>query len=223
MLKKIADWMFEQAAKNTESGSWCVYVDEIAEHFEAPEEWVVAYANEIIGYLDTEKVAEAEFDGTCFDLMLYLDYCDNTKGENNMPNLEINTGLKTVGEYVVEYQRNGNGGIIPVIDGTPHPELLMGYVSERDRDAGLAALRDALIATRGDIPKAMTYMYEACMTAAKGISPDEIVDVDGEEVLIDYGKRKAYVGAEEVANMDDLTCEMPREAIKAILMERARQ
>ena len=140
-----------------------------------------------------------------------------------MPNTnEIRTGRTTNGEFTVSYQQNGYGGIIPVIDGTPHPELMMGYVSEKDRDAGLKLLSDALRATAGNIPAAMTYMYQACAVAANEIQPDEAVDVDGKEILICYGDRKAYDGTTEIANLADIGCELSNVAIKAMLIDRVR-
>lgn len=138
-------------------------------------------------------------------------------------NLEIRTGAQNINEYVVTYQRNGYGGIIPVIDGVAHPELLMGFVSEADRDAGLDALRDALMATNGNIPQAMMYMYEACRMAAEGVKADEVATTeDGEEIVIDYENRKAYIDGEEVANLDGIGCELPREAIKALLIDKCK-
>lgn len=135
---------------------------------------------------------------------------------------EIRTGKATNGEFTVTYQTNGYGGVIPVIDGTPHPELLMGYVSDSDRDAGLELIAEALKATSGDIPEAMRYMYNAAMTAAKEIKAEEAVDVSGNEVIVSYTDRRAYLNTEEIANLDEMACELPREAVKAILIERAR-
>lgn len=135
---------------------------------------------------------------------------------------EIRTGKATNGEFTVTYQANGYGGVIPVIDGVEHPELLMGYVTESDKEAGMKLLEEALKATGCDIPAAMMYMYNAAMTSAKGIKADEAVEIDGIEVIIDYDKRKVYQNGAEIANMDDLTCDLPREAIKAILSEKCR-
>ena len=146
----------------------------------------------------------------------------NTEKENKNMTNEIRTGKATNGEFAVSYQANGYGGVIPVIDGVAHPELLMGYVSESDREAGLKLIAEALKATGGDIRSAMMYMYNAAMTAGKDINADEAVDIDGEEVIIDYYGRKAYLGCEEIANLSDMTCDLPDVAIKAILTERCR-
>ena len=136
---------------------------------------------------------------------------------------EINTGKATAGQFVVSYQRNGYGGVIPVIDGVQHPELMMGYVSESDCEAGLKLLEEALKATSGDIPKAMRYMYNACTMAANDIKADEAVEIDGVELIISYERRKAYLGTEEIADANDEAFgNLSREAVKVLLMERAK-
>ena len=137
-------------------------------------------------------------------------------------NNEIRTGKATSGEFTVSYQENGYGAVIPVIDGTPHPELMMGFVSESDRLAGLDLIAGALKATGGKIPEAMRYMYQAAQVAANDIKAEEAVEVDGNELIISYTDRKAYLNTEEIASLQDMTCELPREAVKAILVERAK-
>jgi len=134
---------------------------------------------------------------------------------------EILTGEVTEGQYAIDYQDNGNGAVIPVIDGVPHPELMMGYATESDKKAGLKVLADALRATGNDVYKSMRYMYNAARVAANGFKPSETVDVDGTEVLIDYENGKAIVGSEEYANIDDLDL-IEDEAKKAVLVERTR-
>ena len=134
---------------------------------------------------------------------------------------EIRTGKATNGEFTVTYQRNGYGAVIPVIDGVQHPELMMGYVSESDCSAGLKLIEEALKATQGDVRAAMMYMYNAARTAANDIKADEAVVVNGAEIIIDYDNRKTYLGTEEIANMDDMMYDLPREAIRTILTERS--
>lgn len=139
-----------------------------------------------------------------------------------MSDNNISTGSMSNAQFTVTYQQNGNGGCIPVIDGTPHPELMFGYVSEQDRQAGLKLIADALRATNGDIPQAMQYMYNAVQTAANDIKADEAVDVDGTEVIVSYTEKAAYIGTSLAAKLDDITCALPNEAIKAMLVDRVR-
>lgn len=157
---------------------------------------------------------------------------NNTATTNNTTNVkettamnrEISTGAKSEGQFTIDYQRNGYGAIIPIIDGVEHPELMMSYVSETDAQTGMKLLEEALKATNGDVYKAMWYMYTAAQVAANGIHPTEILDVDGYEFTIDYEKRAAYLGAEEITNLDDLpnAVNYPREVVKDLLLTKVR-
>ena len=144
---------------------------------------------------------------------------------NNI-NTNISTGKATEGEFAISYQRDGYGALIPIIDGVPHKELMMGYVSERDAQAGIELLGKALKATNGDIPAAMRYMYTAASVAAADIKPTETVEIPelDAEFLIDYEKKVIYYYDDEKANLDDLdTTNWPNEAIKAMLVTRAKE
>ena len=151
----------------------------------------------------------------------------NAQEENNMGiNANISTGKATEGEFAISYQRDGYGALIPIIDGVPHKELMMGYVSERDAQAGLELLGKALKATNGDIPAAMRYMYTAAQVAAADIKPTETVEIPelDAEFLIDYEKKAIYYYDEEKANLNDLdTTNWPNEAIRAMLITRAKE
>ena len=133
----------------------------------------------------------------------------------------ITTGSKTQGQFTIDYQQNGNGGCIPVIDGNPEPSLMFGYTSEDDKLGALNLIKEALRATNGNITQAKYYMMNAVTVAAHEIKPDEAVDIDGCEILLSYEAQKAYLGTEEVANLEDLDCNMPDEAVKALLISRA--
>ena len=148
---------------------------------------------------------------------------NNNTTNNNAP-AEINTGKATAGQFTVTYQTSGCGACIPVIDGEPCQALMFGYVSESDREGCLNVIREALKATSGDIPAAMNYLYQAALTAANDIKAEEAVRVEdhGVEVIISYTDRKAYLNQEEIAGIDDIQSELPREAVKAILLERAK-
>lgn len=137
-----------------------------------------------------------------------------------MPNNEIRTGKQTNGEFTVTYQQNGYGGCIPVIDGNPEPSLMFGYVSESDKEACMRLLEEALRATGGNLWEVRTYIANAVRTSANDIKADEAIMVQDREFLISYTEKKAYLGTEEVANLDDITCDMPGEAVKALLVSR---
>ena len=133
---------------------------------------------------------------------------------------EINTGAMSNSNFTIEYQRNGYGGCIPVIDGKPEPALMFGYASETDKQACMNLIEKALRATKGNIRETMMYMMNAASVSANEITPDEVVEVEGEEFLISYKDKKAYEGITEIANLDDLNCELPNEAVKALLINR---
>ena len=143
-------------------------------------------------------------------------------GKNNANENAINTGAMTNGEFTVSYQTNGNGGCIPVIDGTPCNALMFGYTSETDRKGGLKLIEQAIRATKGNVYEAKRYIMNAMMVAANDIKPDEAIDVDGVEILVVYTEGKAYIGTEEIANLDDLECSLPNEAVRELLKARAK-
>jgi hypothetical protein len=153
---------------------------------------------------------------------------NNNSKEATMNNINANisTGKATEGEFAISYQGDGYGALIPIIDGVPHKELMMGYVSERDAQAGIELLGKALKATNGDIPAAMRYMYTAASVAAADIKPTEKVKIPelDAEFLIDYEKKAICYYDDEKANLDDLdTTNWPNEAIKAMLITRAKE
>jgi hypothetical protein len=55
-----------------------------------------------------------------------------------------------------------------------------------------------------------------------GIEPDEMIEIDGENVIISYTSKAAYTtDGEEITNCTDLP-DMPNEAIKAVLEARVK-
>lgn len=138
---------------------------------------------------------------------------------------EISTGKRTIGQFTVEYQQNGYGGCIPIIDGKPEPRLTFGYVTESDKRACIKAIEEALRATNGSITDTIYYLMNAVQVAANEIKPDEAVEVESTdgliEILISYADRKAYLNTEIIADISDITTEMPNEAVKALLTSRA--
>jgi hypothetical protein len=139
---------------------------------------------------------------------------------NNVINLPNNT--KTNGEFAIQYQQNGYGGCIPIVNGKEEPSLMFGYASETDKEACMRLLEEALIATDGDIYATRNYIMNAVTIAANDVHPDEAVTVDETEILINYENRRAYEGKTEIANLDDMAgVELPNEAIKALLINRA--
>ena len=139
-----------------------------------------------------------------------------------MANVNINTGKANESQFVVSYQKNGYGALIPVIDGVPHKELMMGYVSESDAEAGMKLLAEALKATGGDVRKAMEYMYTAASVTANDIEADEAAEINGMDFTIDYTAKKIYRGEKEVANLDGITVALSNEAVRELLIDKVK-
>lgn len=149
---------------------------------------------------------------------------ENREENNTMPTdaiINTNENLKTEGQFAIDFQQN-NGGMIPVINGKPAPILMFGYVSESDKQACIRLIREAVVATNGDVYKAADYIRNAVTIAANDIKPDEVVDVDGNEMLISYAARAIYLDTMEIANLDDMgDTPMDNEVIKALLKAKA--
>lgn len=151
------------------------------------------------------------------------------KEEKTMANTyEINTKENVMNEveFTIEYQKK-NGAIIPVIDGEPREDLLMGYVSESDMKAGMELLEAAIKAADGNIERAKYLMYTGAINTAKDIRPEEQLEVEGIQMMIDYNTNIIYtIGRTQVADLEDMSDEvkavLPREAVKALLVEKAK-
>ena len=154
----------------------------------------------------------------------FVNVNENREENNTMPTdaiINTNENLKTEGQFAIDFQQN-NGGMIPVINGKPEPILMFGYVSESDKQACIRLIREAVVATNGDVYKAADYIRNAVTIAANDIKPDEVVDVDGNEMLISYAARAIYLDTVEIANLDDMgDTPMDNEVIKALLKAKA--
>lgn len=97
---------------------------------------------------------------------------------------------------------------------------MLGTASERDREAALKALNDAYVASGGDILAMAANLSTIAAITENNISPDEMVEICGVDVIISYAAAAAYtVDGEEIANCKDIP-NMPREGIKALLVSR---
>ena len=143
----------------------------------------------------------------------------------NEVNINTNDNLKTQGQFTIEYQNNGYGGMVPVINGEKAPMLTFGYVTESDKAACIELITKAALATNGNIMEMCSYIMNAIQTAAADIKADEAVDVDGAEMLISYEDKAIYLGTEKIADLEDVEGtfgNLSDEAIKLLLIERAR-
>lgn len=97
---------------------------------------------------------------------------------------------------------------------------ILGTANERDREAALKALNDAYIASGGDILAMAANLSTIAAMTENNISPDEMIEINGVNVIISYEAAAAYTtDGEEIANCKDIP-NMPREGIKALLISR---
>ena len=107
---------------------------------------------------------------------------------------------------------------------------IMGYANEADKQAGIAVIQQ--IVDNSDkcgyalAMEVMQTMTVAGLQKEAGITADanpEAIKVNGEDMNILYDKKAIYNGnlTKEIANCNNLP-DMPKEAIKAVLIERAK-
>lgn len=133
---------------------------------------------------------------------------------------EIKTTKNAV-EIRSELKENGTKIEYIVIDGQKCG--ILGSTSEKDRDAALKALNAAYIASNGNVFKMMEKLSTIATIEEKQIMPDEMVEICGVDIILSYSNAKAYtMDGEEIASCDDLHVDIPKEAVKALLVERVK-
>lgn len=99
---------------------------------------------------------------------------------------------------------------------------MLGYLNDRDRAAAEKALRKA---SEGCTSPFEAIMRLNALTAIddSGIEPDEEVEVEGVSCYISYKDKTLYraCDCEPVCDLNDLNCDLPKEAVKTLLIERA--
>jgi hypothetical protein len=97
---------------------------------------------------------------------------------------------------------------------------MLGTVNERDRDTALKALNDAYIASGGDLMAMAANLNTIAAITENNITPDEMIEINGVNVIISYEAATAYtIDGEEITDCKDVP-NMPREGIKALLISR---
>lgn len=144
--------------------------------------------------------------------------------------LNINSTRKTIIDNINEIVNFGVNSEMVKIDNIPLG--IVSYNNSEDRQAAIDAINIVLKNSRNSgMQLAMevmdVFMTQAAMKEANANpAVSEEVEIDGIPVILEYAQRKAYIGGsefsmEEIANIDDMACELPYEAIKTILIERA--
>ena len=101
-----------------------------------------------------------------------------------------------------------------------HKFCCVGYVSEKDKAACLKAIQTAIDTSENEY-EAMRKLMTIANFGDKEISPDKEMEVCGVKVFISYKDKTAYdTEGYEIADCKELECELPDEAVEAILLPR---
>jgi hypothetical protein len=133
--------------------------------------------------------------------------------------MTINTNTtKNAIELRTELLTNGTRIEHIIIDG--QRVGILGTTSEADKQNAIRTIEAAINASNGNIYEAIQKLTTIATMDENNISPDEVITVDHEDYIISYTNKTAYtMDAEEYVNCTDLP-EMPKAAIKAVLVAR---
>lgn len=135
-----------------------------------------------------------------------------------MANISKTNNNKNAVEIKAELTKNGTTIEYIIINGLKVG--MLGTTGAKDREKALKAIQTALDASNGDIYEMMTKLTTIATIEEKDIKADEMVNIDGVDVIISYAAKTAYtIDGEEIADCTDLP-DMPNEAIKAVLIAR---
>ena len=156
----------------------------------------------------------------------------NTNNTNNINNSNVNNAINNNGRIEVAAQKmpilqlrdelSSDGLKMTYVTFNDTKIGLLGYLNDRDRAAAEKALRKA---SEGcDSPyEVIMRLNELTAIYDSGIDPDEEVEVEGVSCYISYKNKTLYraCDCEPVCDLNDLNCDLPKEAIKTLLIERA--
>lgn len=136
-----------------------------------------------------------------------------------MTNITTTNTAKNAVEIRAELAKNGT--TIEYIVINDQKVGILGSVSEKDKQNAIKAIQTALNASNGNIYEMMTKLSTIATIEEKEIISDEMIEVDGEDVIISYASKAAYdLNGNEIVDCRDLP-DIPNEAIKAVLEARA--
>lgn len=136
-----------------------------------------------------------------------------------MTNITATNTAKNAVEIRAELAKNGTVIEYIVVDG--HKIGILGSTGDKDKQNAIRAIQTALDASDGDIYAAMAKLSTIATIEEHEIEPDEMIDINGYDVIISYASKTAYtIDGDIIADCTDLP-DMPNEAIKAVLIARA--
>lgn len=134
--------------------------------------------------------------------------------------MTVNTTNTTKNAVEIRAELNTNGTTIEYIVVNGQKLGILGATNEEDRNNAMRAIQTALDASNGNIYEMMQKLSTIANITEHEIKPDEMIEVNGEEIIISYEAKTAYtIDGEELVNCTDLP-DMPNEAIKAVLVAR---
>ena len=134
--------------------------------------------------------------------------------------MTINTTNNTKNAVELRAELAANGTKIEYIVINGQKCGILGSTSEKDKQNAVKAIQTALDSSNGNIYEMMQKLNTIATIEENEITPDEMIEVNGEEIIISYEAKAAYtIDGEEIANCTDLP-DMPEAAIKAVLTAR---
>lgn len=134
--------------------------------------------------------------------------------------MTINTSTRTKNAIELRKELSENGTHVEHIVINGQKVGILGYTSGADRDNAIKALQTALDASDGNIYEMMCKLTTIATLDENNVIPDEIVKVRNKEFIVSYANKTAYtMSGEAYATCTDLP-DMPKEAIKAVLVAR---
>lgn len=154
--------------------------------------------------------------------------------ENKMKNISNITKTVTAPKTTVELIQETNAAGVTLeylaIDGVKIGT--MGYTSQKDKEAAIKFVQRIVDNSQNTGYALYNEIMQTCMTGAamteEGIEAkdSEEIEIDDVPVIINYEAQKAYIGInnslEAIADLEDLDCDLPAEAVKALLVERSK-
>jgi hypothetical protein len=137
-----------------------------------------------------------------------------------MTNITTTNTTKNAVEIRTELGKNGTKIEYIVING--QKVGILGSANANDRAKAIKAIQTALDASNGNIYEMIQKLQTIATIEEHEIDADEMIEIDGADVIISYASKAAYLtNGEELANCAELP-DMPKEAIKAVLEARAK-
>lgn len=102
---------------------------------------------------------------------------------------------------------------------------ILGTTNADDREKAIKAIEKAYNASNGNIYRMLSNLMTVADLEEKKVEADEIIKINGKEIIISYAKATAYdMSGNELANCADLpeAIKMPKEAVKALLEARVK-